>query len=163
LKDKARILVTNDLNNLINVDKIIYMKKGSIIFTGTFEEYKKYFSTDNLTFDFIKKRKKEEDPNDSDSTIEDKKENIVKFYEVDYNNENNEEKINPYINKYFHSNKGNNVACKTYLFYIKLQGGYFVFITLLILIIASRFIESYRRAFIPSLTKSSNPRCIIVP
>ena len=154
LKDKARILVTNDLTNLTNVDKIIYMKKGSIIFTGTFEEYKKYFSTDNLTFDFIKKRKKEEDPNDSDSTIEDKKENIVKFYEVDYNNENNEEKINPYINKYFHSNKGNNVACKTYLFYIKLQGGYFVFITLLILIIASRFIESYRRAFIPSLTKS---------
>ena len=43
---------------------------------------------------------------------------------------------------------------KTYLYYIKLQGGYFVFITLLILIIGSRFIESYRRAFIPSLTKS---------
>lgn len=57
MKNKARILVTNDLTNLINVDKIIYMKRGSIIFTGTFEEYKKYFSLENLTWDFIKKGK----------------------------------------------------------------------------------------------------------
>ena len=155
LKDKARILVTNDLTNLINVDKIIYMKRGSIIFTGTFEEYKKYFSTDNLTLDFIKKRKKShDDMGDSDSTTDEKKETQVKFYEVNYNYENFEEKNNPYINKYFHSNKGNNVSWKTYLYYIKLQGGYLVFITLLVLIIGSRVIESYRRTFIPSLSKS---------
>ena len=156
LKDKARILVTNDLTNLINVDKIIYMKRGSIIFTGTFEEYKKYFSTDNLTLDFIKKRKKDEDASDSDSTTDEKKESPIKFYEVNYNNEIeiDEVKNNPYINKYFHSNKGNNVSWKTYLYYIKLQGGYLIFIILLVLIIGSRIIESYRRTFIPSLSKS---------
>ena len=154
LKDKARILVTNDLTNLINVDKIIYMKKGSIIFTGTFEEYKKYFSTDNLTLDFIKKRKNDEDSNDSDSTADEKKNNRLNYYDIGYNNEIDEVKNNPYINKYFHSNKGNNVSWKTYLDYIKLQGGYIVFFILLILIIGSRIIESYRRTFIPSLTKS---------
>ena len=154
LKDKARILVTNDLTNLINVDKIIYMKRGSIIFTGTFEEYKKYFSTDNLTLDFIKRRKKDDDASDSDSTTDSKKENRVQFYDVSYNNENDEEKNNPYINKYFHSNKGNNVSCKTYLYYIKLQGGIWIFIILLVLIIFSRIIESYRKTFIPNLTKS---------
>jgi ATP-binding cassette subfamily C (CFTR/MRP) protein 4 len=57
LKDKARILVTNDLSNLINVDKIIYMKKGSIVFTGSFEEYKKQYSTDNLALEIIQKEK----------------------------------------------------------------------------------------------------------
>ena len=155
LKDKARILVTNDLTNLINVDKIIYMKRGSIIFTGTFDEYKKYFSTDNLTFDFIKRRKKDEDANDSDSTTDSKKESKVQFYNIsNYNNEIYEIKNNPYINKYFHSNKGNNVSWKTYLYYIKLQGGILIFVILLVLIILSRIIESYRRTFIPSLTKS---------
>ena len=155
LKNKARILVTNDLTNLINVDKIIYMKKGSIIFTGTFEEYKKYFSTDNLTLDFMSARKINEDTSDSDSTTDEKKNNSVNYFDTSYNNDDTDEiKKNPYINKYFHSNKGNNVSWRTYLDYIKLQGGYFVFFILIILIIGSRIIESYRRTFIPSLTKS---------
>ena len=155
LKNKARILVTNDLTNLINVDKIIYMKRGSIIFTGTFEEYKKYFSLENLTWDFIKKGKNNNDESsDSDSTMDEKKERRINYYDTGYNNDNDEIKNNPYINKYFHSNKGNSVSCKTYLDYIKIQGGYIVFIILLILIIGSRIIESYRRTFIPSLTKS---------
>ena len=154
LKNKARILVTNDLTNLINVDKIIYMKKGSIIFTGTFEEYKKYFSTDNLTLDFINARKINDDASDSDSTTDEKKTNNVNYFDTSYNNDTEEITKNPYINKYFHSNKGNNVSWRTYLDYIKYQGGYFVFFILIILIIGSRIIESYRRTFIPSLSKS---------
>ena len=151
LKKKARILVTNDLTNLINVDKIIYMKKGSIIFTGTFEEYKKYHSTDNLTLDIIKKRKSED--NDDESIVEDKKDfyssNINEFSEDD-----EEDEKNPYINKYFNSNKGNSVSWKTYLEYVKIQGGFIVFIILIALIIFNRIIESYRRSFVPSLSKS---------
>ena len=130
------------------------MKKGSIIFTGTFEEYKKYFSTDNLTLDFIKARKINDDASDSDSTTDEKKSNGVNYFDTNYNNGIEEIKKNPYINKYFHSNKGNNVSWKTYLDYIKLQGGYCVFIILIVLIICSRIIESYRRTFIPSLSKS---------
>ena len=152
LKNKARILVTNDVNNLINADKIIYMKKGSIIFTGTFEEYKKYHSIDNLTLDIIKKRKNEDE--DSDSSTEDKKNKYLVNVDNDFNEENEENEKNPYINKYFHSNKGNSVSCKTYVDYIKLQGGFIVFIILIILIICNRIIELYRRTFVPSLTRS---------
>ena len=157
LKKKARILVTNDITNLINVDKIIYMKKGSIIFTGTFEDYKKYHSIDNLTFDIIKKRKNDDE--DSDSGTEDKKDdhylyNMDNYLYGDEEEEDEEEEKNPYINKYFHSNKGNSVSWKTYLDYIKLQGGYIGFFIVLILIIFSRVIESYRKMFVPSLAKS---------
>ena len=155
LKDKARILVTNDLSNLINVDKVIYMKKGSIVFTGSFEEYKKKYSTDNLAFDIIKNEKLKYESEDSDSTIEEyevKKDNLDS--DSDSNEEDNEIKKNPYINKYFNSNKGNSVSCKTYLYYIKFQGGFIVFIILMILIISNRIIESYRRAFVTSLTKN---------
>ncbi len=151
LKKKARILVTNDLNNLINVDKIIYMKKGSIIFTGSFEEYKKYHSTDNLTLDIIKKRKSED--NDDESITEDKKDLYASHLD-EFSEDDEENEKNPYINKYFHSNKGNSVSFKTYLYYIKIQGGFIVFIVLMVLIICSRIIESYRRSFVPSLSKS---------
>ena len=48
LKDKARILVTNELNNLSSVDKIIYMEKGKIIFSGTFNEFNKVFGAKNM-------------------------------------------------------------------------------------------------------------------
>ena len=157
LKNKARILVTNDLTNLINVDKIIYMKKGSIIFTGTFEDYKKYHSIDNLTFDIIKKIKNEDNDSDNSST-DDKKEDHylsnIDNYLYEDEEEDEEEEKNPYINKYFHSNKGNSVSWKTYLDYIKLQGGYIGFFIVIILIISSRLIESYRRTFVPSLAKS---------
>ena len=61
---------------------------------------------------------------------------------------------NPYINKFFHSNKGNSVSCRTYLDFIKFQGGIIISIILIALIIATRAIESYRRTFIPSLTKN---------
>ena len=153
LKNKARILVTNDLTNLINVDKIIYMKKGSIIFTGTFEEYKKYHSTDNLTLDIIKKSKNEN--NDNEDITDIKKDFDLTNIDNESNEEENEEdEKNPYINKYFHSNKGNSVSCKTYVDYIKIQGGFIVFFILIALIICSRIIEYYRRTFVPSLTSS---------
>lgn len=162
LKDKARILVTNDLSNLINVDKIIYMKKGSIVFTGSFEEYKKQYSTDNLASEIIQKEKIIQDNEDCDITCEEEEDeknnkNNISDDEEDEeedNEENDEIKKNPYINKYFNSNKGNSVSFKTYIDYIKFQGGFFVFLVLLVLIISSRIIESYRKTFVPYLSKS---------
>ncbi len=152
LKNKARLLVTNDITNLINVDKIIYMKKGSIIFTGTFEEYKKYHSIDNLTLDIIKKDKNNYESDDSEGNTEIKSNNYLT--NTDENSDEDNEEINPYINKYFHSNKGNSVSCRTYLDYIKLQGGFILFIILIILIIINVIVESYRRIFVLSLSKS---------
>ena len=145
LKDKGRILVTNDISKLENVDKIIYMEKGSITFTGTYEEYTKRFSSQGLII--------------GGNLIENDDQINTEINENDNNylikNDNNEEsEKNPYINKYFHSDKGNSVSWKTYLDFIKFQGGFIISIILIILIISNRAIESYRRTFVPSLTKN---------
>ena len=160
LKDKARIIVTNDVTNLIHVDKIIYMKKGSIVFTGPFEEYKKLYPNNNLALDIIaKERIKSDDSSDSDYTIEDEERKVRYYKRLNkkfHRNIKEEIHKNPYINKYFQSNKGKGVSWRTYVEYIKLQGGFIIFVILLILIIISKIIELYRRVFIPSLTKNYN-------
>jgi hypothetical protein len=48
----------------------------------------------------------------------------------------------------------NHVSYKTYLNYIKLQGGYTLFFTLIILIIIVKSFEIYRNTIIPKLAKS---------
>ena len=48
LKDKARILVTNELNNLSFVDKIVYMENKKIIFIGTYNEFNNTFGSKNM-------------------------------------------------------------------------------------------------------------------
>jgi ABC-type multidrug transport system fused ATPase/permease subunit len=56
LKDKGRILITNELSNLSHVDKIIYMDKGNIIFNGDFKEFVKKFGKE---YEIQVKEKKE--------------------------------------------------------------------------------------------------------
>ena len=46
------------------------------------------------------------------------------------------------------------ISCKTYLYYIKIQGGFIVFFTLIILIIIVKSMELYRSTIIPRLAKS---------
>ena len=150
LKDKGRVLVTNDISKLSNVDKVVYMEKGSIIFTGTFEEYTQKYSSENLIPDEIMKEENDEIATDS----HDNSDNSINNNLSDKINGKEDIEKNPYINKFFHSNKGNSVSCRTYLDFIKFQGGIIISIILIILIIATRAIESYRRTFIPSLTKN---------
>lgn len=150
LKDKGRVLVTNDISKLSSVDKVVYFEKGSIIFTGTFEEYCQKYSSENLVPDEIIKEENGKITTDS----HDKSENIINNGLTDRNDDKEDNEKNPYINKFFHSNKGNSVACRTYLDFIKFQGGIIISIILIVLIIATRAIESYRRTFIPSLTKN---------
>ena len=147
LKDKARILITNDISNLAYADKIIYMEKGTIIFNGTSSEYNNKYGNNKIFENNINEKKSEI------TTFDDKNRNNEIINEDNDNNTKNIEK-NPYINKYFHSNKGNSVSWQTYLHFIKFQGGIIISIILIILIIASRSIESYRRTFVPSLTKN---------
>ena len=144
LKEKGRILVTNDITSLSNVDKIIYMEKGSILFNGTYEEYKKKYSFESLISEgILNKEDKKINPE-----LNENNNNLI------INNKDNKSEKNPYINKFFHSNKGNSVSWRTYLDFIKFQGGVIISIILIILIISNRSIESYRRTFVPSLTKN---------
>jgi ABC-type multidrug transport system fused ATPase/permease subunit len=48
LKNKTRILITNEMEGLSHADKIIYMEKGKIIFCGKYEEFHEKFGIKNL-------------------------------------------------------------------------------------------------------------------
>ena len=146
LKDKGKVLVTNDVNKCKHADKILFMEKGSIKFIGTYQEYLQKYASEDLEesvqlFNIEQKNdEKKDDVNDNNGlmTEEEEEEAIEK---------------NPYINKYFHSNKGNNVSCKTYVDFIKYQGGFIITLILVILIILSSTLQTYTDTFIPSLAE----------
>ena len=162
LTNKARILVTNELNNLSSVDKIVYMENKKIIFIGTFNEFNKTFGSKNM----------EIESNSDDNTKYDKQAIKVRQYlrrNSSHKNLLNLEKLedikddkkseihnisnNPLtqLNKL----KKKNVSLDTYITFIKLQGGIIIFFILIIFVILSQIIESYRRLFATSLTKTS--------
>ena len=172
LKDKARILITNEMNNLSYVDKIIYMDKGKIIFSGNYDEFNDKFGTKNL----IESDNDENKYNEQEKSVrkfirkysfmndeEDHKEKNGKNKESENINNSNKslnkkkEKLN------FENNplrllekqkKGKKVDLETYNDYIKLQGGYLIFLFLLAIITASKIIDSYRKTFMNSLSKT---------
>ena len=158
LKNKARILVTNEFNNLSTVDKIIYMEKGRIIFTGSFNEFNKTFGAINMEID-----------SDNDNDFDEQAIKVRKYLrknslekdseqiEIVEDSENKVEKLNINNNPLskFNKSKKKNISLETYMSFIRLQGGLFIFIILIIIIIISQIVESYRRVFATSLAKSS--------
>jgi ATP-binding cassette subfamily C (CFTR/MRP) protein 4 len=68
LKNKARVLVTNELNNLSTVNKIIYMEQGRIIFTGSFNDFNKKYGVKDIEVD-----------SDDDSKFDEQTNKIRKF------------------------------------------------------------------------------------
>ena len=147
LKSKTRIIVLNEKSFIPFVDKIIFMKKRKIVFFGNYEEYKEF-------------NKQNEDNNDED--IKESNENIKKENKkIKDSQESNENSDNNLIfNEFQNANDALNtvstskISCKTYLYYIKIQGGFIVFITLIILIIIVKSMELYRSTIIPKLAKS---------
>ena len=144
LKDKGKVLVTNDVTKCQNADKIVLLEKGAIKFTGTYEEYlQKYGSEENEEAQLdnseqINTEKKEEENENNLMTEEEEEEAIEK---------------NPYINKYFHSNKGNGVSCKTYGDFITYQGGYIITLILVILIVVYCVLDTYSNTFLSTLAE----------
>ena len=162
LKDKARILVTNELNNLSFVDKIVYMENKRIIFIGTYNEFNNTFGSKNM----------EIDSNSDDNTKYDKKaikvrnylrrkssikkaEILEKFEEIKEEKVNETHNINNNPLTQLNKLKRKNVSLDTYITFIKLQGGIIIFFILIIFVILSQVIESYRRLFAASLTKTA--------
>ena len=87
LKDKTRIIVTNDIKNLDKFDKIIFIERGKCIFQGEFKELDK--------LDFFKEFKKYK----YTSKLNDNNNN---------NNCNNDNEINTNINNDINNNNINN-------------------------------------------------------
>ena len=158
LKNKARILVTNELNNLSSVNKIIYMEKGKIIFTGSFNEFNKTFGVKNMEIEDEDNNKYDEQAkkvrnylrrNSSHKNLRD-----LEMLKINDNEPKKGEKLN--INKNpLTKSKRKNVSLETYYTFIKLQGGIIIFFILVVFVILSQIIESYRRVFATSLTKTS--------
>ena len=160
LKNKARILITNELNNLSSVHKIIYMEKGKIIFTGSFNEFNKKFGVKNMEIDEndkiydeqAKKVRKFLRRNSSHKDLRELEELKILDKEPKEKQKHN---INNNPLARLNKMKRKNVSLETYYTFIKLQGGFFIFLVLIIFIILSQIIESYRRVFATSLTKTS--------
>ena len=161
LKNKARILVTNELNNLSTVNKVIYMEQGRIIFIGSFNDFNKTYGVTDINADSDDNDKFDEQTNKIRKFIR-KNSFHQNLQDYEYNKINDEESKrsekhnisnNPLskINK----SKKKNVSFETYITFIKLQGGLCIFFILIIFVIMSQIIESYRRVFATSLTKSS--------
>ena len=162
LKNKARILVTNELNNLSTVDKIIYMEQGRIIFTGTFNEFNKTYGAKDMEIDSDENSKFDEQANKVRKFIRRNSfhQNLTEYENTKANDEQpkKSEKHNLNNNPLSKLNKSKkkNISFETYMTFIKLQGGFCIFFILIIFVILTQIIESFRRLFATSLTKSSD-------
>ena len=174
LKDKTRLLITNEMRGLSYADKIIYMEKGNIIFSGGYTEFNEKFGIKNLN-ENNKIYEDENKYNEEEKNVRRfiRKYSMVKDEEKNGNEINNDVNIinderNKFINKKtekqnFENNplrllekekKGKTIDFEIYNEYIKLQGGYIIFSCLVLLIIFSKIIDSYRRTFMNTLSKS---------
>ena len=151
LKNKTKIIIINEESFIPFVDKIIYLEKGKIIFFGNHEEFKEF-----------KKKLEENKDNEDNNKIEKNEVNKLKNKKISSENKEIYENkdTNLILNGYKNANDAlniistNNVSYKTYLYYIKLQGGHLIFITLITLIIIVKSLELYRNTIIPRLAKS---------
>ena len=166
LKDKGRILITNELSNLSHVDKIIYMDKGNIIFNGDFKEFVKKFGKEYEIQVKEKKEKMEKEEIENKRAAErkksrrlsraDKKIILNELKKMADKTESEKKEIEKAIeNPLSIKSKKGKISLSTYLIYIKVQGGFIIFILLIIFILSSRICEAYRQIFVTSWSKSA--------
>jgi ATP-binding cassette subfamily C (CFTR/MRP) protein 1 len=127
------------------------MKKGKIIFFGNYDNFIEFNKKKEL------KNKKKEESNDEDEEEINKDEFINKRKNSFENNDNKESLIiKEYrnVNDVLNTVSTSKISYKTYLYYIKIQGGFIVFFTLIILITIVKGMELYRSTIIPRLAKS---------
>jgi len=167
LKGKCRILVTNDMNNLNQVDKIILMEKGFIKFMGTYNEFNKKFGKNFVIpkedFDddtlgirqtsskkIIEKDRLNYSQINFDSTSKFMSETQSEF---SLKTKDTKTEKNPLMisdSKY----KKKKLSFKIINSFINLQGGYIIFSLLIIFMIIARFFYSYRSIYISKWAKN---------
>jgi len=145
LKNKTRFIVLNEKNYLPFVDKIIYLEKGKITFFGNYEKFLEFSEQNQENFN------KNSISNENINKNKRKLSNDIINNDDSYNNIlTNYKNANDDLNSVSRSK----ISWKTYLFYIKLQGGFIIFIILTVLIIIVKGLELYRNTIIPRLAKS---------
>jgi ABC-type multidrug transport system fused ATPase/permease subunit len=153
------------------------MDQGKIKFIGNFNEFQKYKNISKNEFNeeiYLRNtRNKKNKKISNNNKIDDKnKKNNKNKDNKDKNNENedniNTEKANDIIsssnkklldlteknNEILKKPKKEDLSLQTYFTYIKLQGGYKIFIILILCIIFARFFDSYRRIYITNFSKT---------
>ena len=170
LKDKAKILITNELNGISSADKIIVLDEGKIKFMGNFNEFQKDLNISKYEFrkvnniktkdknkknDNNKNKNKKENNNDSNTKNDDKKLKIEKAKDIITISDKKLLELTDKNNEILKKPKKEDISLHTYYTYIKLQGGYLVFIILLSCIIGARYFDSYRRIYITSFSKTA--------
>ena len=165
LKGKTRILVTNDLNNLNYVDKVILMENKSIKFNGSYKEFinkfGKNFTLDNNDekFDNLEKKKTKKF-NENRLNLSNIYDQNSKFMisetqsEISIKTKDTKKEKNPLMLSDDKFKKKGKISFKTYISFLKLQGGYIMFLTLIIIMIIGRIINSYRSIYISKYAKN---------
>ena len=151
LNGKTRIVATNEMYNLSMFDKIVLMDKGSIKFIGNYEEFQKQYGKEyhKTSEKAVKanafKRKRSERKPVQITQHEIKKQEAKKFGLISkqHKSENGKEK----------SNKGR-ISLELYNKFVKLTGGYCLFIFLVLLIVCAQIAKLYRELFITSWSKT---------
>ena len=162
LKDKTRIMVVNKNEFLKYFDNIIVLENRKIKFHGNYNEFEQFKEKENFSSNNMNNNKNE---NNTGTAGKKKKNKYLKLNEnddikkVDENQKSTKDEdmiLSEYKNPNddLNSISRNHVSYKTYLNYIKLQGGYTLFFTLIILIIIVKSFEIYRNTIIPKLAKS---------
>ncbi|MCQ2816425.1 MAG: ATP-binding cassette domain-containing protein [archaeon] len=158
LKDKTRILATNEPHDLRIFDKLILMDHSQIQFFGTPAEFEMTYKG---TIDFIqrkgKKKRKLSYQSKNSKDIKDNEEEKEEEESPDDSEERKKEeerlKKERKIKKY---NSGRAIPLELYHTFIKLQGGYFLFFILLGLIFIKEQSRSKNQRFTASWSKTAN-------
>ena len=139
-------------------NKIIVLDKRKITFFGNYEEFIQYEQIkENKIIHEINITKNKDNNEYKEINIENKNLDENKNSNINDNKIKEDDTVlseykNP--NDTLNSISRNHVSYKTYLYYIKLQGGYTLFFILIILIIIVKSFEIYRNTIIPKLAKS---------
>ena len=169
LKGKCRILVTNDMTNLNQVDKIILMEKGFIQFIGNYNEFIKKYGKDFI----IPKEDFDDDTlgvrKTSSRKIVEKDRLNYSQYNFDQNSKFISETQSEFSIKTKDTKKEKNplmisddkykkkkISFKIINSFIQLQGGYIIFSLLILFMIIARFIYSYRSIYISKWAKNKS-------
>ena len=130
LKDKTRILIRHDIQNLHLMNKIIYMDKGKVIWTGTYDEFTKHDLYKELQAQAKKKTSLKEQ-----KKFEQKKNSSLQLTQRITAKEIKEKMAKGKLIKDEEMKVGK-IVISLYLKLIKLMGGYMFFILLILLSLA---------------------------
>ena len=172
LKGKTRILVTGEVNNISKADKIIYMNEGRIEFCGDYQSFSDKYNNDILNGNFsdddtenqtskdkgiirfMKRKLSEKDDGINPCKISSKKSSACQGQGEETKVEKSAKSPLEILNDTANLDKSK-MWGKFSIFksYIKIQGGWVLFSSLILLSLVNLAVNKYRKKYIISLGK----------